>query len=98
MMTKSPKKKTLAEFKSLYDPNVCIPAAIRAGFASLLAAEGPEGWEYELDFMKRCDLNVTKLAQFRDQFEKHIVIVRPAGKTERRIWFGDVKIAEKARG
>lgn len=89
--------KTLADFKSEYDPEVRVPAKIKAALASLLA-EGKEAWEYEADFTKRCGVGSAHIANFRDQFAAHIVVVRHQGRNEKRIWFADLKIAAKARG
>lgn len=97
MAAKKPPK-TLADFKAAYDPNVRIPAAIRAAIASLLA-EGREAWEYDADFIRRCGPGVgnTNMTAYRDTFAKHIVKVREKGKNEKMIWFGDAKVATKAR-
>jgi hypothetical protein len=94
-----PTFKDLAAFKMEHDPNVKVPIKIKAALASLLA-EGKEAAEYELDFIKRCGPGVgaTHIAAFREQFAAHIVTVRANGKSEKRVWFGDPKVAAKARG
>lgn len=91
--------RTLSDFKAAFDPDVRIPAQIRAGLKSLLA-EGPEAWEYEADFLRRCGQGVgnTHISRYRPQFEKHIVVVRIKGKNDKNVWFADVKAATKARG
>lgn len=93
------KSKTLADFKAEYDPDVRIPAKIRAGLASLLA-EGREAWEYEQEFLRRCGTGVgnSHITMYRPPFEKHIVEVKQGGKNLKRVWFADVKVAAKARG
>lgn len=89
--------KTLADFKSAYDPNVKIPTRIREGLVSL-AKEGPEAWEFEVDFIKRCGLSVTQFAAFREPFSDHIVETRPERTSNvKRVWFGDKKVAAKAK-
>ena len=101
-MVKKPKKsaKTLADFKSEYDPDIRIPNLIRAGLASLLK-EGKESWEYEQDFLRRCGTGVgnSNITTYRPQFEKHIVEVKAqGGKNLKRVWFADIKVAAQARG
>jgi hypothetical protein len=77
---------------------VIVPRKIRAGLDALLK-DGPENWAYEVDFLKLSGLSTTQLAQFRDQFAAHVVEV-PAiqGKSAKRIYFGNVKVAAKLRG
>jgi hypothetical protein len=91
--------KTLADFKAEYDPDIRIPALINAGLKSLLA-EGPEAWEYEIDFIRRCGpgVGLATMALYREKFAKHFVEVKHGGKNPKRVWFADVKIAAKARG
>ncbi len=89
--------KSVADFKALFHEDVKVPAKIKAAIASL-AAEGPEAWEYEVDFLKRAGVSTTQLAAYRGQFEKFFVAVRETrGKSERRVWFGDSKVADKVR-
>jgi hypothetical protein len=98
-MTKTkPAFANLAAFQAEHNPDVKIPAKIKAGLASLLA-EGKESAEYEVDFASRCGLGVAFLSKYRDQFSKHIVSVRLDGRsTPKNVWFADVKVAAKARG
>lgn len=91
------KAKTLADFRSEYDPDIKVPKLITAGLASLLAT-GVESWEYEIDFMRRAGIGMAALATYRDQFAKHIVEVKQGNKNLKRVWFADVKVAAKARG
>ena len=92
------KAKTLADFKAAHDPNVIIPGKIRAALAAI-EKEGPEHWLYEVDFLKTSGLSTTQLAMFRDQFAAHIVEA-PAthGKSTKRVYFGNAKVAAKLRG
>ncbi len=91
------KAKTVADFKSLHDDDVRLPAKIKEALTTL-AAEGPEAWEYEADFLKRAGVSTTQLATYRGQFEKFFVAVRDSRtKNEKRVWFGDSKVADKVR-
>ena len=92
------KAKTLADFKSEFDPTVKIPASIQQALTSL-AKEGPEAWEYEQDFIRRVGTSSTYFAQYRDQFIEHAVDLPRSRSSQRsRVWFGDKKVAAKARG
>ena len=98
MATTKPSFKTLAEFQAAHNPDVKIPARIKAGLASLLA-EGKEAAEYESDFVKRAGISPTLIGKYRDLFAKHVVVVREGGKsTPKNVWFADTGIAAKARG
>lgn len=90
-----PKAKTLADYKAVYDPDVVIPAKIRAALTTLLA-EGPENWEYEADFFRRVGAAGQQITPYREQFAAHVV--EPRGHNSKRIWFADTKVAAKARG
>lgn len=92
------KAKTLADFKAAHDPNVIIPSKIKTALAAI-EKEGSENWLYEVDFLKLSGLSTTQLGAFRDQFEAHIVVAPGAhGKTTKRIYFGNAKVAAKLRG
>ena len=93
-------KKTLDSFRLAFDPEVKIPNKIRLGLQSLLAAEGPEGWEFELEFCKRADVGPSVIGKFREQFNDHIVEVKCDTRSNNRkfVWFADAKVAKKARG
>lgn len=91
------KGKTLDDFNLAHNPDVKIPAAIAAGLVSLLA-EGPQSWEYEGEFMKRCNgVGNNNIGKYREQFAKHIVIIKMA-KSPKCAWFADPKVAARARG
>ncbi len=97
-MSTAPKKKavkTLADFRAAHDKNVIIPNKIRAALAAM-AIEGPESWEYEVDFLRRAGVSTTDLGAFRDQFEEYIVEAK--AKTVKRVWFATEKAAKAARG
>ena len=91
------KAKSLADFRAAHDPNVIIPAKIRAALDAMLK-EGPEQWEYELEFMKRAGISQTQIGAFRPQFEQHIVTTGSTGRQNaKRVWFADPKVAKKVR-
>ncbi len=98
MGTTAKKVNTLDSFRAQFDTNVVVPNKIRAALAAL-AKEGPEAWDYELDFIKRAGLSQTQIGMFREQFAKHVVEVRPVGggKSARKVWFADAKVAAKVR-
>lgn len=89
--------KTLAEFRARFDRSVVVPNKIKAALAALLKEEGAEAWEYEADLVKRAGVSQGEIATYREQFEKHVVIVRETGRNERKVWFADPKVAAKVR-
>jgi hypothetical protein len=97
-MKATAKGKTLADFRAQHDPDVVVPNKIKAALASL-AKEGAEAWDYEMDFMKRAGISTTQVGAFREQFSDHVVEARTVGgKSPRKVWFADPKVAAKARG
>ncbi len=98
MATTKPAFKTLADFQAAHNPDVKIPAKIKAGLAALLA-EGTESAEYETEFAKRSGISPTLIGKYREQFTKHIVVVRSErSSTQKNVWFADTRVAAKARG
>lgn len=90
--------RTIADFRAAHDPNVIIPNRIRTALAAILK-EGAEHWEYEGDFIRRAAVSQTQIAMYRDQFAAHIVETTAAGgRTPKRVWFGDAKVAKRLRG
>jgi hypothetical protein len=97
-MKKKSVPNTLADFKSTHDPSTRFADKIREGLKSL-AAEGPEAWENEGKFMRRCGIAATCMPDLREQFRGHWVEVpRISGSQVKRAWFGNAKVAAKARG
>lgn len=94
-MTPSKKVKTLADFRAVHDPNVVVPAKIKATLAAMEKAD-KTAWEYEGDFLKLSGISTTQLGQFRSQFEGYIV--ETTGKSSKRVWFATVAAANAARG
>jgi hypothetical protein len=88
-------KKDLSAFRAAHDRSVIVPQKINAALADLAAKEGPEGWEYEGEFMKRANISQTDIGAFRDQFEKHIVETK--GQRAKRVWFANPIHAAAAR-
>lgn len=94
-MTAKIVKKTgrdLSEFRANHDKNFIVPKKIEAGINAL----GPDKWEYQADFIKLCQISVTDLAMFREQFSDFLVEV--GGKTRKSIWCGSKALATKLRG
>lgn len=91
------KIKTLEDFRSAHDNNIIIPNKIRAALAAMLK-EGAEQWEYEADFQKRAGISQTQIGAYREGFTDHIVEAPGlGGRTARRVWFADAKVAKKVR-
>ena len=89
---------TLADFKAAHDPSTKYINRIKEGLKSL-AAEGPEAWENEADFIRRCGTSVHAVKPYYDQFKDHWINVPRKGNIRTtRVWFGDKRIAAKARG
>ena len=98
MSAKKPATRTLADFRAAHDPDVMIPAKIRAALETL-EKEGPEEWRYEAEFISLAKVSQTQMGQYRDQFTAHIVEA-PAigGRAPKRVWFATTKAARAARG
>lgn len=89
--------KNVASYRAAHDPAVIVPTKIRAALAAMLK-EGPEQWEYESDFIRRAGIAGLQMPQYRDKFADHIVEAPGAhGKTPRRVWFANAKVAAKVR-
>lgn len=88
---------TLADFKAAHDPSTKYINRIKEGLKSL-ASEGPEAWENEGKFIRRCGMANHQFPDFRDKFKCHWVEVpRSNNSKAKRVWFGNAKIAAKAR-
>ena len=92
------KPRTLADFRAAHDKNVIVPNKIRKALEDLKKI-GPEHFEYEAEVIKLSGVSQTDIGVFRDQFAEHIVET-PAqhGKSSKRVWFADPKVAAKVRG
>jgi guanyl-specific ribonuclease Sa len=96
-MMATAKPRTLADFRAAHDPDVIVPNKIRIALEKIAAA-GPENYEYEVDFAKLGGISINQLAAYRDQFAKYIVETPGShGKSGKRVYFGDLKVAAKLR-
>jgi hypothetical protein len=94
MPSKSKKKMSAMSMEDLdrqYNPNVIIPARIRAGLARL----GDHAMTAN-NFQREANVTTAHLSQYADDFEKHIVIVRDGGKPK-TLWCGTEAFAKKVR-
>jgi len=90
-MTVKPKGgKDLAAFRSAHDKSFIVPERIKKGLADL-----GDSWEYEQEFVKRCNLSLADFSRYRDQFADFFVEI--GGKSIRRVWAGSKGFAEKLR-
>jgi hypothetical protein len=92
MANQASKGKDFEALRALHDPSYIVPKKIKAGLESL----GPDSWEYEEEFRKRCGISSPNtFAPFRVQFADFYVEV--PGKTLKRIWAGSKAFATKIR-
>ena len=94
--TKPKKPKTTAalsldDLDKQYNPNVIIPARIRAGLAKL----GDHAMT-AMNFQHEANVTTVQLAQFSEMFEKHQVTIRDGGKPK-TLWCGTEAFARKVR-
>lgn len=88
---KNPAALSLEDLDQQYNPNVIIPARIRAALAKL-----GDNAMTSLNFSREANLTTLQLAQFGEQFEKFQIIVREGGKGK-TLWCGTEAFARKAR-
>lgn len=92
-----PAKKKLASALSLsdldrqYNPNVIVPARIRAALAKL-----GDNAMTALNFQREANVTTLHLSQFADQFEDHLVTVREGGRPK-VLWCGTAAFAAKVK-
>jgi hypothetical protein len=84
--------KDVEAFRQSHDKSYRIPRIIKESLAEL-----GDGWEYELEFLKRSGLSVVDLATYRDQFADNWMEVRSGNRNVKRVWAGTVKFANKLR-
>jgi hypothetical protein len=96
-MAKRTTPRTLADFKAQHDPSVVIPNKIRAALAQLVK-RGKENWVYEPELLQLAGITQPQLTTYRDGFEAHIVMTSTGGRSPKRVWFGDAKVARRFRG
>lgn len=83
--------KSIDAFRAAHDKSFTIPRRIREGIAKL----GPDGWDYELAFLRMCELATVELAAYRDQFADYLVEI--GGRNSKRAWCGSKALAKKLR-
>jgi len=83
--------KNLSDFRAAHDRSFIVPRKIESAIQKL----GPDGWDYEVQFLKLAELSTTDLALFRDQFEDFTVMV--GGRNAKRCWCGSKELAKKLR-
>lgn len=87
---KESNKRSLQDFRAAHDKSFIIPNKVREGLKQL-----GSGWEYEVEFLRRCGVCTTDLSRYRDGFEDYIVMT--AGRNPKRIWTGSKEMANKMR-
>jgi len=81
----------LSDLDKKFNPNVIIPAKIKAALAKL-----GEGAMTSLDFQRESGVTTMQLSQFADQFESFIVTVRDSGRPK-VLWCGTEAFAKKVK-
>jgi hypothetical protein len=92
--TTKPKKTSALSLDDLdkqYNPNVIIPARIRAGLAKL----GDHAMT-AMNFQTEAGVTTLQLSQFSGMFEKFQVTIRDGGKPK-TLWCGTEAFARKVR-
>lgn len=82
---------SLEDLDKQYNPNVIIPARIKAALTKL-----GDSAMTSLNFSYEANITTNQLAQFADQFEDFQVTVRDNGKA-RTLWCGTAAFARKVR-
>ena len=82
---------SLDDLDKQYNPNVIIPARIRAGLAKL-----GDSAMTAMNFQREANVTTLQLVQFGEQFEGHQVVVRDGGKPK-TLWCGTEAFAKKVR-
>lgn len=78
---------TLAELNAKYNPNIIIPAKIRAALKTL----GDNALPSE-EFRKLANISTLQLSQFAEQFSEYQIPVRDGGRP-RLLWAGTAEFA-----
>ncbi len=85
------KGRSLDEFRELHDASYLVPKRIKSALAEL----GPDGWEYEVEFVRRAGLSQAEYGRFKGQFSDHLI--KTVGHKARFVVAGSVKFADKLR-
>jgi hypothetical protein len=92
-MTSKTKGKDLEAFRALHDKSYLVPKRITDGLAEL-----GESWEYEAEFIRRCQLSTTDFANYRDPFLDFAIETGSSGGNRgKRVWCGTKKFAAQLR-
>lgn len=82
---------SLDDLDTRYNPNVIIPAKIKAALEKL----GDSAMLAD-DFRKLAEVGIAQLAQYATQFEDFQIVVRDNAKPK-TLWCGTAKFAAKAK-
>ena len=82
---------SLSDLDNQYNPNVIIPAKIKAALAKL-----GDNAMTSVNFQKEAGVTTLQLSQFAEQFESFQVVVRDNGKPK-TLWCGSEAFAKKVR-
>ena len=93
-VTKTPGKgRDLQAFRASHDKSFIIPARIKAALEQL-----GDSWEYEAEFIRRCQLSTGDFARYRDSFLDFSVETGSLnGNRGKRVWAGSKAFAAKLR-
>lgn len=87
------KGKNLDAFRASHDKSYFVPKKIAATLAVL-----GDSWEYEGEFIRRCQLSTTDFVAYRDQFKDfYVETTGTAGNRGKRVWAGTKAFAAKLR-
>lgn len=82
--------RNLEDFRAAHDKSFIVPKRIKEGLAKL-----GDSWEYEVEFIKRCQLSTTDFAAHREPFKEFYV--ETGGGSPKRVWAGTKAFAAKLR-
>jgi hypothetical protein len=82
---------SLSDLDNQYNPNVIVPAKIRAALAKL-----GDNAMTSVNFQKEAGVTTLQLSQFSEQFESFQVVVRDNGKPK-TLWCGTESFAKKVK-
>jgi hypothetical protein len=87
------KGKNIDAFRASHDKSYFVPKKI----ASALTELG-DSWEYEGEFIRRCQLSTGDFVVYRDQFKDfYVETASTGGNRGKRVWAGTKAFAAKLR-
>ena len=89
--TKKTSALSLEDLDKQYNANVIIPARIHAALEKL-----GDNAMTAMNFQREANVTTVQLAQFSEQFDKFLVVVRDGGKPK-TLWCGNEAFARKVR-